>query len=148
MNEDRRATLEAIAYGTDSDLKPSDRLRALELLTENPASYACTCAPCPLHPGARPQLDAEFNAHVLKAAADLGFLDTLPDPVYELPAAPEPDSLPQPPPEPPEEHTEEHRTSEEVAKPLQLAPEELRFPDEPGRDWDGKWRAPRHRPSW
>lgn len=34
MPEDRRAMLEALAYGEDPDLKPSDRLRALEQLHE------------------------------------------------------------------------------------------------------------------
>jgi hypothetical protein len=32
MNDDRRAALEAIAYGDDSEVRPGDRLRALELL--------------------------------------------------------------------------------------------------------------------
>lgn len=34
MNDDRRAALEAIAYGDDSDVRPGDRLRALELLDD------------------------------------------------------------------------------------------------------------------
>jgi len=36
MNDDRRAALEAIAYGDDSDVRPGDRLRALELLESVP----------------------------------------------------------------------------------------------------------------
>lgn len=34
MNDDRRAALEAIAYGDDVDVRPGDRLRALELLDD------------------------------------------------------------------------------------------------------------------
>jgi hypothetical protein len=34
VHDDRRAVLEAIAYGDDPDLRPADRLRALELLRE------------------------------------------------------------------------------------------------------------------
>jgi hypothetical protein len=34
VTDDRRAVLEAIAYGDDPDLRPSDRLRALELLRD------------------------------------------------------------------------------------------------------------------
>jgi hypothetical protein len=34
MPEDRRAVLEAIAFGSDREVKPVDRLRALELLRE------------------------------------------------------------------------------------------------------------------
>jgi hypothetical protein len=34
MTDDRRAVLEAIAYGDDPELRPADRLRALELLRE------------------------------------------------------------------------------------------------------------------
>jgi hypothetical protein len=34
VTDDRRAVLEAIAYGDDPDLRPADRLRALELLRD------------------------------------------------------------------------------------------------------------------
>jgi hypothetical protein len=34
MSDDRRIVLESVAFGGDPDLKPGDRLRALELLAE------------------------------------------------------------------------------------------------------------------
>ena len=35
MSDDRRAVLEALAFGDDPKLTPSDRLRGLELLREH-----------------------------------------------------------------------------------------------------------------
>lgn len=39
--EDRQAALEAIAFGSDPDVKPADRLKALELLDEKSECWAC-----------------------------------------------------------------------------------------------------------
>lgn len=41
---ERQAALEAIAYGPDADVRPSDRLRALELLAELPPADAALLA--------------------------------------------------------------------------------------------------------
>ncbi len=40
MPDDRRATLEAIAYGSDERITPGDRIRALEQLGQLPTSAA------------------------------------------------------------------------------------------------------------
>jgi hypothetical protein len=37
VSEDRRALLEAVAFGTDPAIRPSERLRALELLDQMPS---------------------------------------------------------------------------------------------------------------
>jgi hypothetical protein len=44
MNDDRRAVLEAIAYGDDPSIKPAERLKALELL--GPADDDGFCVWC------------------------------------------------------------------------------------------------------
>lgn len=41
MREDRRAALEAIAYGDDPELRPADRLKALELLEDEKPDPGC-----------------------------------------------------------------------------------------------------------
>ena len=43
VSEDRRAVLEAIAFGSDREVKPVDRLRALELLRDRRPSPSLSC---------------------------------------------------------------------------------------------------------
>lgn len=44
MNQDKRAVIEAIAFGTDARITPSDRLRALEMLSGAPEADERTLA--------------------------------------------------------------------------------------------------------
>jgi hypothetical protein len=44
MPDDRRATLEAIAFGDDPGVRPADRIRALELMSEATASEGALAA--------------------------------------------------------------------------------------------------------
>ncbi len=74
-SDDRRATLEAIAFGSDPEVKPTDRLRALELLEreeERAEEEAKGCPECAARENAR--LSDETAFRVLEILHELNAL--------------------------------------------------------------------------
>jgi hypothetical protein len=142
--EDRRAALEAIAYGDDSELRPSDRLRAIEMLEE-----ASNAPACPICVELREVSDEQLNEW-LKAfgfAHERHVADSLPMRPPERSGGAEPAPSPEPVPAPTEEPHEPEALADEPEEPVgkpeerpEPPPSNTRDPLPVNRGW------PEHRP--